>query len=63
MFQGGYTAYRYAQPTPATAAAYSDRYGLSSLGDLKTARGTGNSDSYLVLLETCMTTEEEAPEN
>lgn len=37
--------------------------GLSSLSDLKTARGTGNTDSYLVLLETCMTTEEEAPEN
>lgn len=26
-FQGGYAAYRYAQPTAATAAAYSDRYG------------------------------------
>uniref|UniRef100_A0A5F9CYV2 RNA binding protein fox-1 homolog 1 n=1 Tax=Oryctolagus cuniculus TaxID=9986 RepID=A0A5F9CYV2_RABIT len=26
-FQGGYAAYRYAQPTPATAAAYSDSYG------------------------------------
>lgn len=25
-FQGGYAAYRYAQPTAATAAAYSDRY-------------------------------------
>lgn len=24
-FQGGYAAYRYAQPTAATAAAYSDR--------------------------------------
>lgn len=24
-FQGGYTAYRYAQPAAATAAAYSDR--------------------------------------
>lgn len=24
---GGYAAYRYAQPTPATAAAYSDSYG------------------------------------
>lgn len=36
---------------------------LPSLGDLKTAGGTGNSYSHLVLLETCMTTEEEAPEN
>ncbi|XP_049990292.1 RNA binding protein fox-1 homolog 1 isoform X3 [Alexandromys fortis] len=27
LLQGGYTAYRYAQPTPATAAAYSDSYG------------------------------------
>uniref|UniRef100_A0A671VVE8 RNA binding protein fox-1 homolog 1 n=1 Tax=Sparus aurata TaxID=8175 RepID=A0A671VVE8_SPAAU len=26
-FQGGYAAYRYAQPTAATAAAYSDSYG------------------------------------
>uniref|UniRef100_A0A452T9B9 RNA binding protein fox-1 homolog 1 n=1 Tax=Ursus maritimus TaxID=29073 RepID=A0A452T9B9_URSMA len=26
-FPGGYAAYRYAQPTPATAAAYSDSYG------------------------------------
>eukprot|EP00072_Mus_musculus_P070734 XP_017172497.1 PREDICTED: RNA binding protein fox-1 homolog 1 isoform X36 [Mus musculus] len=25
LLQGGYAAYRYAQPTPATAAAYSDR--------------------------------------
>ncbi|ELK30380.1 RNA binding protein fox-1 like protein 1 [Myotis davidii] len=25
--EGGYAAYRYAQPTPATAAAYSDSYG------------------------------------
>ncbi|KAG5195029.1 hypothetical protein JEQ12_012318 [Ovis aries] len=32
LLQGGYAAYRYAQPTPATAAAYSDRtvvFGLS----------------------------------
>lgn len=36
---------------------------LPSLTDLKTAGGAGNSYSYLVLLETCMTTEEEAPEN
>ncbi|XP_060140011.1 RNA binding protein fox-1 homolog 1 isoform X11 [Globicephala melas] len=27
LLQGGYAAYRYAQPTPATAAAYSDSYG------------------------------------
>ncbi|XP_060028406.1 RNA binding protein fox-1 homolog 1 isoform X21 [Erinaceus europaeus] len=27
LVQGGYAAYRYAQPTPATAAAYSDSYG------------------------------------
>lgn len=25
VFQGGYAAYRYAQPATATAAAYSDR--------------------------------------
>ncbi|XP_077930967.1 RNA binding protein fox-1 homolog 1 isoform X8 [Halichoerus grypus] len=27
LLQGGYAAYRYAQPTPATATAYSDSYG------------------------------------
>ncbi|RMC17797.1 hypothetical protein DUI87_05464 [Hirundo rustica rustica] len=27
VFQGGYAAYRYAQPATATAAAYSDSYG------------------------------------
>lgn len=36
---------------------------LAPLDDLKIAGGAGNSYSYLVLLETCMTTEEEAPKS